>query len=570
MATPDHYFATWNVRGLCSPNRKWMVRNWLRQLKFPISILALQEIKADAFCLDVALRTILPDFQHLSSAPDDGRGGTALLIHPDFQIRNSGTLSQGRAVWAQLEKEGQLFGVACIYGPDSACLRASLWHELKLDLPRDNWIFLGDFNMTEHHRDTTGGHNLMKGWELEAWRRLRVKHGLKDCLEELGAVTGTHFTWRRRRGNSLEQSRIDRVYMGEEGWWLPGIRELIHDGEQSLSDHDPVILKIALESDQSNPPARPRYNTFFKAKAAILKSADQIARLKQAWEDKDTTTTCPHRIWDSACKRLRHTYISLQNAPKTDEEYSRSLCNDLRELKSELLDQFTQEALEEFLSKEQELRDIEEEKALHIRQLSRIRWLGQGDEPSRFFFRTLQAKQQRETMKELLLDNGTLITDPTLILEEVTRQCHSLYSPDTCSEQESILQAVARRKLLSGVRHQLTPAERRFLEEPPSASEVKEVLDMLPNDKAPGMDGLTAEVFRACWDFMHMDLLLMVLDFWHTSSISHTIKEGILKLIPKKADKWRFKDWRPLTMLTTIYKLIAKLLALRLKSFFLG
>ncbi|CAM6081767.1 unnamed protein product [Calypogeia fissa] len=163
MATPNFYFSTWNVRGLCNPNRKWMVRNWLCQLKFSISILALQEIKANTFRLDVALHTILPDFQHLSLALDDGRGGTALLIHPDFQIRNSGTMSQGRAIWAQLEKEGQLFGVTSIYKPNSTRLRASLWHKLKQVLPRDNWLFLRDFNMTEHHRDTTSGHSLMKG-----------------------------------------------------------------------------------------------------------------------------------------------------------------------------------------------------------------------------------------------------------------------------------------------------------------------------------------------------------------------------------------------------------------------
>ncbi|CAM6099079.1 unnamed protein product [Calypogeia fissa] len=436
MASPDLHLATWNVRGLCSPNRKWMVKNWLQHLKYTIHILALQEIKADAFRLDIALRTILPDFQHLSSAPDEGRGGTALLIHPDFHIHNSGTISLGRAVWAQLEKDGQSFGVVNIYGPDSARLRASLWHELKLVLPRDNWIFLGDFNMTEHPNDTTGSHNILKGWELEAWRQLRVKHGLKDCLTELGTVTGAHFTWRRRRGNSLEQSRIDRIYLGEDGWWMSGIKELTHEVGQAISDHDPVILKAAITIDQTT--ASPRFTTYFKAKAAILKKIDNIARLKQAWEDGDSTETCPHRLWDAACKRLRCTYISLHNAPQSDEEYARSLRTDLRVLKSKMLDQFTMEALEDYSSKEQ---------ALHVQQLSRIRWLGQGDEPSRFFFRTLKAKQRREAMTELLLDSGSLLTNPSQILEEVTRQCQKLYTPEDSTTSERQRQAAARSQL---------------------------------------------------------------------------------------------------------------------------
>ncbi|CAM6094721.1 unnamed protein product [Calypogeia fissa] len=217
MAPSSLNVASWNVRGLCSPNRKWIIRNWIRQLPHSLSILALQEIKADNFRRDVALRTILPDFQHFSSAPCEGRGGSTLLIHPDLRVRHSGTLDQGRAVWVQLEKDGANFSVLCIYGPSTPRSGALLWHELLTALPRDNWIICGDFNMTESPEDTTGGSNLLSGWELEAWRRFKVKHNLKDALLELGCVTGSHFTWRRRRGDSLVQSRIDRMYLGQAG-----------------------------------------------------------------------------------------------------------------------------------------------------------------------------------------------------------------------------------------------------------------------------------------------------------------------------------------------------------------
>ncbi|CAM6096789.1 unnamed protein product [Calypogeia fissa] len=142
MAPSELNLATWNVQGLYSPNgspnRKWIVRTWLKQVKISISILALQEIKANSFRLDEALCTILPNFQHLSFAPDNGKGGIALLIHLDLFIKTFVSLELGRAVWAQLEKDGEHFGVVSIYGLDSARKRAQLWHELKLALPRDN------------------------------------------------------------------------------------------------------------------------------------------------------------------------------------------------------------------------------------------------------------------------------------------------------------------------------------------------------------------------------------------------------------------------------------------------
>ncbi|CAM6102384.1 unnamed protein product [Calypogeia fissa] len=292
-----------------------------------------------------------------------------------------------------------------------------------------------------------------------------------------------------------------------------------------------------------------------------------MALLKSAWENNSEPATCPHRRWDLACKCLRKTYITLQNAPKSDEEYTKALKADLRQLKPDLVDDFTEDALLEFTDKEDQLRDCEENQALHMQQLSRIRWLGQGDEPSHFFFKTLRAKQSRESMKELLLDNNDLLTEPQRIQEEVTRQCLRLYTPEESTAATSMDVREARRKFLCRTRFTFSPVEQLFLTLPPSEQELKDVLDLLLNDKAPNIDGLTAEVFRACWDFIRHGLVAMVLDFWHTSTLAHTIKEGVLKLIPKKADKRRFKDWHPLTMLTTIYKILAKFIALWLKVF---
>ncbi|CAM6124990.1 unnamed protein product [Calypogeia fissa] len=181
MAAATLNLASWNVRGLCSPNRKWMVHNWIRQMKIPLHVVALQEIKADAFKLDVTLRTILPDYHHLSSSLDQGKGATALLIHPDFTMRKSDSLSLGRAILPLLEKDGEAFGILNIYGPDSSRLRALMWHELKLALSQDNWLICGDFNMTERPEDTTGGHNLLRGRE-QAWRLFALNHDLKDAV----------------------------------------------------------------------------------------------------------------------------------------------------------------------------------------------------------------------------------------------------------------------------------------------------------------------------------------------------------------------------------------------------
>lgn len=83
--------------------------------------------------------------------------------------------------------------------------------------------------------------------------------------------------------------------------------------------------------------------------------------------------------------------------------------------------------------------------------------------------------------------------------------------------------------------------------------------------KSPGIDGLTSEVFYSCWHFIENDFFDILIHFWETCQLYPGFNEGVLKLIPKKADRQRIKDWRPIAMLNTIYKIIAKLLALHLR-----
>lgn len=83
---------------------------------------------------------------------------------------------------------------------------------------------------------------------------------------------------------------------------------------------------------------------------------------------------------------------------------------------------------------------------------------------------------------------------------------------------------------------------------------------------SPGLDGLTSEVFRTCWHFMEGGYFSLICHFWATGELYLSFNEGILKLLPKKADKRRINDWRPIALLTTAYKLVAKLISLRLRK----
>lgn len=60
---------TWNVDGLCNPNRKHIICNWINKLKKKPSILCLQEVNASGFLLTTVLSFILPGYTQIIAAP---------------------------------------------------------------------------------------------------------------------------------------------------------------------------------------------------------------------------------------------------------------------------------------------------------------------------------------------------------------------------------------------------------------------------------------------------------------------------------------------------------------------
>ncbi|KAL3681510.1 hypothetical protein R1sor_024466 [Riccia sorocarpa] len=58
----------------------------------------------------------------------------------------------------------------------------------------------------------------------------------------------------------------------------------------------------------------------------------------------------------------------------------------------------------------------------------------------------------------------------------------------------------------------------------------------------------------------------MVGEVWRRKSLWGKDRKGVIKLIPKNERKHLLQNWRPITLLTTTYKIIAKIFARRLKE----
>lgn len=158
----------------------------------------------------------------------------------------------------------------------------------------------------------------------------------------------------------------------------------------------------------------------------------------------------------------------------------------------------------------------------------------------------------------LLTNNDIYIDDKGEILHEVARFYKNLFQTMRDSDEVQ----VARRELLQHTSARVTNKQHREIERVLDGEEVQKVLQSMSKGKAPGMDGMSAEVLLANWNFIRADYIAMIQNFGNNRVLAYTTKTGVMKLVPKKDDKQRLKDWRPLTMLSIVYKLASKLLAI--------
>ena len=177
-----------------------------------------------------------------------------------------------------------------------------------------------------------------------------------------------------------------------------------------------------------------------------------------------------------------------------------------------------------------------------------------------YFHRMVDSRKSFNTINSLVDSNGLLIDSQQGILDH----CVSYYEKLLGEADSSLLMEQEDMNLLLTYRCSLSQCnelERLFTDE-----EIKAAFKSLPRNKTSGPDGFSAEFFRDSWSIVGPEVLAAIREFFVSGQLLKQWNATTLVLIPKISNASSISDFRPISCLNTLYKVISKLLTGRLQG----
>jgi hypothetical protein len=202
-------------------------------------------------------------------------------------------------------------------------------------------------------------------------------------------------------------------------------------------------------------------------------------------------------------------------------------------------------------------RDIERallQEEISWKQKSRVKWLKEGDKCTKFFHLMANSNKRFNSIDSLLID-GSLSSNSDDIREHAANFYESMFT-----------ESLSWRPRLDDLEFDsLSAGEASSLEAPFLEKEVKDVIFGMDGNKAPGPDGFSMAFFQACWEVLKEDIMAVFSDFHDRGKFEKSLNATFISLIPKRPGAMELKDFRPISLIGGIYKIISKVLANRLR-----
>ena len=546
-----------NVWGLGDETKRRQIFSWLREKQF--NIYFLQETRCNT--QKELLWETEWGYKCLFSSNDRPSQGVMMLFlnNFEFNIKRVKKDEQGRYLIVLIEIGNETILLVNIYGPntDDAIFFDNIFAELEenVDYPV---IMGGDYNICLTELDKQGGRNFNLSHRNA--RETLLQHINNFNLTDVWRVQNPdkkQFTWRQRA--IAVSCRLDYFLVSDS---LLNTVEYTTISHGFRTDHSFIEIEIADKENIRRGPGFFKLNTSLLLDKKYINTIENLISIKKAEYTEQQLK--PDLAWEMIKLDIRGESVKYaKNKSKARDKRVKEIEKELNDLQEETgEDEGNREKIEEL---QQELRDQYDVKIKGTLTRAKVRWLKDGERNTKYFIGLEKRNYLNKTIKCLYKDNGEKITKLKEILQEEKRFYQTLYAYKNVNlEDEEIISNFF---VNSDSIPKLNDENKHLCEGLIGANECIEAIKTMSNNKSPGTDGLPVEFYKIFWNDI-ADILIESFNYsYNNKSLSVSQKQGIITLLPKKDKDTRFlKNWRPISLLNTDYKIMTKCIALRLKK----
>ena len=101
-----------------------------------------------------------------------------------------------------------------------------------------------------------------------------------------------------------------------------------------------------------------------------------------------------------------------------------------------------------------------------------------------------------------------------------------------------------------------------------SEEEIRDAVWQCEGSKSRGPDGFNFNFLKQSWEILKDDIMVALSFFHESGSLPKGCNTSFIALVPKVRDPIKLEQYRPISLVGAIYKIISKVLAGRLKKVF--
>ena len=513
------------------------------------------------------------DFTIISTSYDTRARGTAILFRNSFEF-SIGTKHidpHGNYCISEISlSNGLNLVIGSIYCPnqDNPNFITNV-DELIREFENPNVILGGDWNTTRNFS--------LDNLNYISQNNMRTTRAIDVLCNSLSLVDGWRinnpdkkkYTW--LQGVSNKQARIDFFLCTDA---LLSISKDFKINPRYRSDHTPISFTLIISTENRGKGTWKMNNGLLSDRdfeILIKKSINDIkrtyARTPYNPDYIDSTNKnidlmiCPVLFWETLLVTLRGIIIDYAGKKNRDKVRTRRQL----ELNIARLDELvstnnaTPNDIEQLATLNTTLIGMrnEELKGAYIR--SRAEWSEFGEKPSKFFLNLENRNRVNKNISEIKLDDDTILTEQKDIMTALKNFYEDLYKKRDNQPLPNINP--------DPTPTQLSQQEKNFLETAITKEELDLALSQMKNNKSPGLDGYSPEFFKKFWPQLGWFFLDSINTSFTLGRLPDSQTQGLITCIPKTGKARNLiKNWRPISLLNTSYKLISSCITNRMRK----